>query len=200
MTKKPQFIVFEGLDGSGHSTQANLLKDFLEKKKYKVVLTKEPTISSDAGRKIRKVLEKKIRVGSKELQDLFTKDRAQHLKKIILPALTSGKTVISDRYFFSTFAFGAASGVNLSYLILQNKKFLHPDITFILDVNPKTSIFRIEKRGKPKELFEKIEKLSKVRKVYRSFPKKFKNVYIINGEKSIGEVFNQIKRRLDKNG
>ena len=86
--------------------------------------------------------------------------------------------------------------MNLPYLIRQNKKFLHPDITFILDVKPQTSIFRIEKRGKPKELFEKIEKLSKVREVYRSFPKKFKNVYMINGEKSIGEVFKQIKRRI----
>ncbi|HBT81187.1 dTMP kinase [Candidatus Giovannonibacteria bacterium RIFCSPHIGHO2_01_FULL_48_47] len=196
MNRKPPFIVFEGLDGSGHSTQADLLKNFLEKRGRKILLTKEPTLDSAAGRKIRKTLEHKIKLNPKELQDLFTKDRAQHLKKTILPALKRGQFVISDRYFFSTFAFGAASGVNLPYLIRQNKKFLHPDITFILDVKPQTSIFRIEKRGKPKELFEKIEKLSKVREVYRSFPKKFKNVYMINGEKSIGEVFKQIKRRI----
>lgn len=200
MTKKPLFIVLEGLDGSGQSTQAALLKKFLEKMKYKVLLTKEPTLDSRSGRKIRMALEHKIKLESKELQYLFTKDRALHLKKTILPALKQGKVVISDRYFFSTFAFGAASGVDLEYLIDQNKKFLHPDMTFILDVNPRTSISRIEKRGNPKELFEKLEKLSRVRRFYVSFTKKFENVYMIDGEKSVQEVFKQIKRRIISHG
>lgn len=59
--KQGKFIVFEGLDGSGQSTQANLLKDFLTKKGHQALLTKEPTLDSEAGKKIRKILDKKIR-------------------------------------------------------------------------------------------------------------------------------------------
>ena len=198
MMKPPLFIAMEGLDGSGESTQADLLKKYFEDRKIKVLLTKEPYIKTKFGKTIRKVLEKKIKIGLRELQDLFTKNREEHLKKLILPSLKKGITVISDRYYFSTFAFGGASGVDIEYLISKNKKFLHPDITFILDVNPKTAISRIEKRRKPKEFFEKLSRLVGTRKFYQTFSKRFKNVYIINGEKSIDEVFKQIKRRLEK--
>jgi len=98
-TNKGKFIVFEGLDGSGQSTQAGLLKDFLLEKGYEVILTKEPTIESEAGRKIRKVLDKKLNLSPKELQELFAQDRKEHLENIIIPALKQGKMVISDRYF-----------------------------------------------------------------------------------------------------
>src|SRR3989338_9485445 len=198
MNKKPLFIVMEGLDGSGDSTQAVLLEKYFEDRKRKVLLTKEPYIESKSGKKIRKVLEKKIKMGLKDLQDLFMENRKEHLKKLIIPSLKKGIIVICDRYYFSTFAFGAASGVDLEYLIDKNKKFLHPDTTFILDVDPRIAIRRIEKRGKAKELFEKAEKLTKVRNFYKTFSKRFKNVYTINGEKSINEVFKQIKRRLEK--
>ena len=198
MNKKPLFIVMEGLDGSGDSTQAGLLEKYFEDRKRKVLLTKEPYIESKSGKKIRKVLEKKIKMGLKDLQDLFTENRKEHLEKLIIPSLKKGIIVICDRYYFSTFAFGAASGVDLEYLIDKNKKFLHPDMTFILDVDPRIAIRRIEKRGKPRELFEKAEKLTKIRNFYKTFPKRFKNVYTINGEKSINEVFKQIKRRLEK--
>jgi len=139
MMKTPLFIAMEGLDGSGESTQADLLKKYFEDRKIKVLLTKEPYIKTKFGKTIRKVLEKKIKIGLRELQDLFTKNREEHLKKLILPSLKKGITVISDRYYFSTFAFGGASGVDIEYLISKNKKFLHPDITFILDVNPKAA-------------------------------------------------------------
>ena len=64
------FIVFEGLDGSGQSTQTGLLRDFLIKKGYKVVLTKEPTLDSEAGRKIREILDHKIKAEPKDIQEL----------------------------------------------------------------------------------------------------------------------------------
>src|SRR3989344_5600868 len=127
MMKTPLFIAMEGLDGPGESTQADLLKKYFEDRKIKELLTKEPYIKTKFGKTIRK-------------------NREEHLKKLILPSLKKGISVISDRYYFSTFAFGGASGVDIEYLISKNKKFLHPDITFILDVNPKTAISRIEKR------------------------------------------------------
>ena len=206
-----KFIVFEGLDGSGQSTQANLLKDFLIKKGYQVVLIKEPTLSSEAGRKIRKVLDKKIKISPGKLQQLFSQDRKEHLEKVIIPALKKGKIVISDRYFFSSLAYGAAEGLSLNYLIKLNKKFLLPDLTFILKVRPEICLQRIKKRGTEWTLFEEKEKLKKVWRVYQNLPsqifkrklgeglpKKFGNAYIINGEKSIKEVFREVRKIVYK--
>ncbi len=197
MKKNPypeKFIVFEGLDGSGQSTQAGLLRDFLVKKGYKVVLTKEPTLDSEAGKKIRQILDKKEKISPRKLQEFFAKDRKEHLKKVIIPALKEGKIVISDRYFFSSFAYGSAAGLSLNRLIKLNNKFLLPDLTFILKVSPKVCIERIKKRNKERTLFEKKSKLARVWRIYKILPKRFENVKIIEGEKSIQEVFSQIKK------
>lgn len=189
-----KFIVFEGLDGSGQSTQADLLRDFLIEKGLEVVLTKEPTLDSEAGKKIREILEKKAKTSPGDLQDLFVKDRGEHLENLIIPALKQGKFVISDRYIFSTLAYGTADGLDLNELIKLNDDFLLPDLTFILDVSAKICISRIEERGTGKTLFEKEAKLSKVSENYKLFPKMFDNVKIIDGEKSIEQVFEDIKK------
>jgi len=189
-----KFIVFEGLDGSGQSTQSKLLKEFLTKKRHQVLLTKEPTIDSQAGKKIRKILDKKKKIPAAELQKLFVRDRKEHLENLILPALKKRKIVISDRYFFSTFAYGTASGLDLGWLIKMNSHFLLPDLTLLLKVSPQVCIDRIEKRGDARTLFEKKEQLKKVWQVYKLFPKKFKNVEMIDGQKTIKEVQNQVKK------
>lgn len=188
-----KFIVIEGLDGSGQTTQVNLLKDFLIKQGFKVVLTKEPTMDSEAGRKIREILDKKIKAEAGVIQELFTQDRREHLQNKIIPALKEGKIVISDRYFFSTFAYGAADGLDLERLIGMNNEFLLPDFTFILKVSPEVCVQRIEKRGEGVKLFEKKEKLEKVWEIYRILPDRFENVYMVEGEKTKEEVFSQIK-------
>ncbi len=193
-----KFIVFEGLDGSGQTTQANFLKKFLEKKGYKVFPTKEPTKKSPVAKKIDEALRKNIRISPFKLQKLFAEDRGWHLKKKIIPALKKEKFVICDRYFFSSFAFGASEGLSLKKLIKLNQNFLLPDLTFILKVSPKECIKRIEKRGKGFRLFEKERKLKKVWKYYRCFPKMFENVKIINGEGKIEEVFERVKKFIEK--
>jgi|GEM_PF-90785 len=187
------FIVFEGLDGSGQSTQANLLRDFFIKNGFQVVLTKEPTLASEAGRKIRKILDEKEKISLQKLQELFAQDRKEHLTKIITPALKKGKIVISDRYFFSSFAYGEASGLALKWLLKINDNFLLPDLIFILKVRPRACIRRIEKRGEKKTIFEKEKKLKKVWQTYKILPKIFKNVYMIKGEGTIPQVFERVK-------
>ena len=194
MAKKGFFVVFEGPDGSGQSTQVELLVNYLKAKGCKVLATKEPTLESKAGRRIRQVLDEKVAISAKNLQELFKEDRGLHLKKVILPALKQGKIVISDRYFFSSFAFGVSDGLDLDWLIKINQKFLHPDLTLVLDVPAEISVKRIEKRGKPKTLFEKKEKLAKVIKVYKSFPKRFPNVYLVDGRKPIPKVFQSVRK------
>jgi len=188
-----KFIVFEGLDGSGQSTQAGLLKDFLIKKSYQVILTKEPTLDSEAGKRIRETLDKKFETEPSKLQELFAQDRKKHLENVIIPALKEGKIVISDRYFFSSFAYGASSGVNLDWLIKINNEFLLPDLTFILKVKPEVCLERIEKRNLKRTFFEEKEKLEKVWQNYQVLPARFENVYMIEGEKPKEAVFSQIK-------
>lgn len=188
-----KFIVIEGLDGSGQSTEASLLRDFFVGQGKEVIATKEPTMDSEAGKKIREALDKKINIESDELQKLFVQDRKEHLENLIIPALKQGKIVISDRYFFSTFAYGASGGLDLEWLIEINNDFLLPDLTIILKVRPEICISRIEGRGEPKTLFEKQEKLAKVWEVYKLMPERFENVKIIDGEQPIKKVFEDIK-------
>jgi len=194
--EKSFFLVLEGLDGSGHTTQANLLKEYLEKKGFSVFLTKEPTDTSSVSQKIKHILSKKIKISPLKLQKLFAKDRQEHLKKEIIPALKKGKIVICDRYFFSSFAYGGAEGVSFEKIFKLNKDFLYPDLTFILNVSPKVCLKRIDERGKPKTLFEKQRKLQKVWRVYQTLPREFEGVRIINGEGTKKEVFFRIKNIL----
>jgi len=194
-----KFIVFEGLDGSGQSTQADLLKNFFIEKGYEVVLTKEPTNDSLASQEIRETLDKKLKIDPQKLQELFTQDRRDHLEKLIIPALKNGKTVISDRYFFSTFAYGVANGLDLAWLMKINDEFLIPNSSFILKVKPEICVARIEKRGGAKTLFEELEKLTKVWETYAILPNYIENTYIIDGEKSIRDVFQQVKSILKLN-
>jgi len=194
-----EFVVFEGLDGSGQTTQAKLLKEYLEEQGFKVLMTKEPTLDSLAGKKIRQILDEKEEISPAELQKLFVQDRKEHLENEILPALKRGEVVISDRYFFSTFAFGAASGLDLEWLIDLNKDFPVPDLTFILKARPETCLQRIEKRGTAKTLFEKKEKMGKAWQVYEILLQRFENLFLIDAEQSIEQVFNQIKKIINQN-
>ena len=188
-----KFIVFEGLDGSSQSTQASLLTDFLVEAGYQVVLTKEPTKDSEAGKKIRQILDEKIQEDTVELQKLFAQDRKEHLENIIIPALKQEKFVISDRYFFSSFCFGASDGVDLDWLIKINDNFLLPDLSFILKVSPRICLERIGKRGIPQTLFEKEQKMKKVWETYKIMPEKIENVVIVNGERPIEEIHQEVK-------
>lgn len=189
-----KFIVIEGLDGSGKSAQVDLVVEFFKGSGKDVILTKEPTMDSEAGRKIKQALKGEIIIEPLELQKLYTEDRREHLNNKVIPALREGKFVVSSRYFFSTFAYGGSDGLDVDNLIELNNEFLLPDLTIIIDTLPESCIERIEGRGEPKELFEKKEKLEKVNEYYKKFPSMFENVFIINGEKSIEDVFIDVRK------
>jgi thymidylate kinase len=99
---------------------------------------------------------------------------------------------VSDRYAFSSFAFGAANGVDLEWLIELNKEFLLPDATFLLSVDPRICLERIEKRGTPRTLFEEEQRLEKVWHIYKTFKSKFPNVHVVDGEQPIERVAQNI--------
>ena len=143
-------------------------------------------------------MRKEITVDPLELQKLYVQDRREHLENKVVPALERGDFVISSRYDFSTFAYGYSDGLDVNLLIEMNKDFLLPDLTIIVDVLPENCVKRIEGRGEEKELFEQLEKLTKVNEIYKKIPQMFENVFAVNGEKSIPEVFEEMKKIINK--
>lgn len=191
-----RFVVFEGIDGAGSTTQVNLLYKYLVKVSIKVIKTAEPT-DFPIGRMIRQILRGEIKVGAQALQLLYTADRADHLKREIVPALTRGMLVVLDRYVMSTLAYGL---LNLDgvWLLGLNKDFPLPDVTFLIDTPVDEAILRMSRRGK-KELFEKEKILIKVRKNYLDLAKDFgKDVEVLNGMKNEQEIFNDVLKVIKR--
>jgi len=184
-------ITFEGIDGSGKTTQVKLLRDWLIKRGFRVLVTEEPTKGL-----IGKVLEKFMRdkEANKKVEALlFAADRAEHTDKVIKPNLD--KIVICDRYTHSSIAYQTSIGLSRDWVKCLNKNNLEPDLTIYLDVKPEVALKRIGKRSLKTIKYEKLEMLSKVRIEYlRMKSKKFKAV---NGEKSVKEVHEDIKRLLN---
>ena len=188
-----KFIVIEGLDGSGKSAQVELLVNFLKEQGKEVILTREPTLESEAGRQIKQALLGEVKIAPLQLQALYVQDRKEHLENKVVPALQKGVFVVSSRYAFSTFAYGASDGLGLDVLVKMNEHFLLPDMTIIINVSPEHCMQRIEKRGEVKELFEQEQKLKRINEVYQKLPGMFENVMMINGEQPIDSVFEEVK-------
>ena len=191
------FIAFEGIDGAGSSTQLELLTKTLRKEGFRVLATKEPT-NNVVGGLIKGVLTDSVKLPPDSLQLLFSADRAHHLQREIIPVLAKGNVVLTDRYFFSTVAYGALD-LDRNWLLDLNKNFLLPDFIFLLDISAKVSIERIKNSRFEVELFEKEEKLSKVAKNFLSLAKKFpKNTYVLDGELSKEEIADMILNFVKK--
>ncbi len=178
--KRGIFIVLEGPDGSGQSTQTELLARWFKKNNRRVFVTKEPT-NSLIGGIIRSILKKEWQVDMKTLQLLFAADRAYHLRAEIEPFLKKGIDVISDRYILSTLAFGSLEE-ELEWLKEINSKFLEPDLTFILNVPGKVCAERIARSRFSFEIFETADKLEKIRNNYIGLKDYQKNIHVIVGD------------------
>ena len=124
------FIVVEGPDGSGTTKHANLLAQHFRDAGAEVIVTQEPT-EGEIGQDIRQILESGKLPPPDAMQLLFCADRAQHVKEVILPALSEGKTVICDRYTLSTIVYGTVMGLDSEWLKDVNKQFPKPDLTVI---------------------------------------------------------------------
>ncbi|MFH1012132.1 MAG: dTMP kinase [Candidatus Peregrinibacteria bacterium] len=191
------FIAFEGLDGSGSSTHARALAEKLEHKGHATLVTKEPTGDTPTGKLIRQVLQHKWEVSPKGLQLLFYADRAEHLKNTIEPALKNGQIVITDRYFFSSIAYGALS-VDMTWLKAISSQFPLPDLTFLLKLDPETCLKRILDRGTEFELFEHHEKLTKIWANYEKIASEFQNIHVIDTTGEIEEVDEAIWKLVEE--
>jgi dTMP kinase len=192
------FIAFEGLDGSGSTTQARLLAERLQRTGRAVLVTKEPTSSNPVGLLIREALQHRWEVSPEALQLLFCADRAEHLRTEVLPALKDWQIVITDRYLFSTIAFGSWGVTDMEWLKQLNRLFPLPDLTLLLKLDPEECIKRIESRGTEFELFEKAEKLKAIWQNYEKIQGDYPNIHIIDAARNLHEIEDEIWEIVSK--
>jgi len=200
------FITFEGIEGSGKSTQLSMLNKWLTNHDYDVVATREPG-GTKIGEKIRELL----RSGSKndvfsprtELM-LFEASRAQHMEEIVLPALNNGKIVLCDRFFDSTTVYqGVARAIDTDIVHILNdfssfeKK---PDLTIILDIDVDESMNRLIKREISKDRIEQEDRkfFENVRNGYLNLAQNNERFFVIDGSSDANSIQQKIRDELSK--
>ena len=204
--KKPFFICFEGVEGSGKSTQAKLLYKFIKKNITKnVILTREPGGTKFA-EKIRKlILDKETKSASLTEFFLLMAARNDHVINKINYYLKKKFIIICDRFFYSTLAYQHyLESMNKEFIFDVQKKIfnkVHPDITFLIDLNERESKIRISNRLKKANRFDKLSnyQFNKIRRGFIKISKIYKNkIVVINGSKSLNEIKNEINKKTLK--
>lgn len=167
--RKGRLIVFEGIDGAGKSTQARMLRRKLRARGRLVSSFREPS-RSRWGRMLRAAAKTAGSLTPAEELDLFVKDRQENVARNILPALRAGRTVILDRYYFSTVAYQGAKGIDPKRIRRMNERFApKPDLVILLDVDAAGGLDRIKGRKSRDLLFEREDYLRRVRRIFQSF-------------------------------
>ncbi len=186
------FIVIEGIDGTGKSTQAKRLGEWFVSQGREVMLSREPT-DGPWGKRLRESAATGRLSPADELQ-YFLNDRRQHVEETIAPALAAGKVVILDRYYFSTMAYQGARGFDPTEIRRLNEEFAPvPDLLLILDLDVDTAHQRIGVRGDATNEFEKRESLERCREIFLSLKDEpFARVIDSNG--SLDEVSERIRQ------
>lgn len=190
------FIVLEGLDGSGTTTQLNSLYNQLKDSNINAYKTFEPT-DNKIGSLIRKVLRKEYSMEPKTISKLFVADRYEHIfgRDGIIEQTKNGNIVICDRYLFSSLAYQSPE-CDYDFVYNLNKDFPIPEYLFFIDVDVDTCQSRITKRGEEKELFENTDYQKKVLDFYNKALTEYKDsemkIHRIDGKLSPEEITNII--------
>lgn len=206
MALRGKFIVLEGIDGSGLSTQACLLQNWLHENEQvfgKTYFTKEPT-DGPVGSLIRLALAKRLKpMDERVMALLFAADRIDHLyckgedeqREGIAALLQKGYNVVSDRYYLSSYAYQSLA-CDLEWLQLLNADSIKPDLTILLQVPIQESAQRRDKSRLQEELYEKRDHLLKISRNYEEIAQKLKtsgeNIVMINGNRDKNAVFTDI--------
>lgn len=193
-----KFIVFEGIDGSGKSTQIALLKERLLKEGRRVETSAEPTEGA-IGKLLRRILSGEIPMNGEAIASLFASDRLDHLlnpKTGLIKKLDGCTTVIEDRYYFSSYAYHAYD-MPMALVRQMNAACaarLKADLTIFIDVDPDICLERIKKNRTQIEIFEKKDRLEKTRSYYfQAFrDAKGENICIIDGNRPPAEIHEEV--------
>ena len=201
-----KFIVFEGIDGSGTTTQTELLNSFLLDNNISSVTTCEPS-SGPVGNMIREGFKKRVsfvqddKLFDEQMAYLFAADRHDHLYNEvdgIYKLNKKGITTISSRYFFSSLVYHVSNDDEYNFVKKLNEKFPLPDLTIYIDNPVEVSLKRISLRAH-RDTYENKEKLEKVKLNYKKvFEEYTENLLIVDGSKSIKEIHDEIKKRVLK--
>jgi dTMP kinase len=183
MSKKGVFIVVEGLDGSGKTTQAEILARRLSKN-FNVMLTAEPS-RGRIGSFIREgCLYENERLPTEAEALLFAADRIEHMETELKPALDEGKLVICDRYIYSSLAYQGSNGLSLDWIKTINARALQPDFSIFIDCPPEIVLVRLRRK---KSVMETLDTQRKVRQIYLKFVEKGELIRI-DGDRPRGVV------------
>jgi dTMP kinase len=160
-------IAIEGIDGAGKTTQSHHVQDRLQARKLPVIRTKEPT--GGIWGQILRDSALTGRLSAEEELETFIKDRREHVDKLIVPELKSGKIVIIDRYYFSNMAYQGARGIDPLEIRRRNEGFSpEPDLLVVLDIDPQIGLERIRTRGDRANHFEQTRTLATAREIFNS--------------------------------
>ena len=205
------YIAIEGIDGSGKSTQLEAVQTSLEKLGREVVTTSEPQATGAVQKLIRDALFSKVKIPSRGYQNLYSADRAINHEEIIIPALKSGKTVLSHRSLWSNEPYGILDlGEEYNFTmtgpllvsqgtISEYHQFMVPDLTFYLRISAKNAAERLSAMSKTKDIYEKEEKLAKIVKGYDMLVDNFpEEIIVLNGEEDESAITQEILRKIQE--
>lgn len=199
-----KFIAIEGIDGSGKTTQAKALVAKLQQEGYKAIYTHEPT-DEPTGKFIKKILLGELSVPPVALQYLFGADRAVHLKKV-QKLLDENYLVVTDRYFWSSVAYGVSDMDEVTDFYLTAfsilsfyHRFIVPDVTYFLQVGADVAYKRIEGSKKHKDIYDNPDKLPLIKKSYEALMTRFEAKFtMIDGEQEIEKVTKDLLKEVKK--
>jgi len=202
--KRGLFIVLEGPDGAGISTQTALLRSHMADRGLKVFATKEPT-QGPIGSVIRQALTHRFvyppdqTVGDDVMALLYAADRLDHLRAEVIPRLESGIHVVCDRYRLSSYAYQGLT-MGQEWVHALNSRSIAPDLTFYIDVPPEICQQRIAARGGYIELYERDDRLRPICANYLSLVEDARaageKVITVDGKLGIGMVSNEILQKV----
>ncbi len=156
--KRGKLIAFEGIDGSGKSTQLEMLAGALRGRGIDVVATREPT-AGEHGQRIRAMARSGERVDPKLELEWFVLDRREHVASVIEPGLAAGRVVLTDRYYLSSVAYQGARGLDAKSILADSEaEFPLPDLVVVIEIDPEKGLARVGARGGVAEpVFEEID-------------------------------------------
>lgn len=189
------FFAFEGIDGSGKSTQLEHIEAYLKHKGHPVLTTFEPT-DSKIGKLLRQGLRKTEDFTEETLALLFAADRLEHIKAI--KKAQESHIVLSDRYLYSSLAYNATLIDGKWIQNINRYATLKPTCTFLFDLPVEVALERIKKRKRKKDVFENKARLEKVRANYLEHAKKDKSIIIIDANQSQNTIFEQVSAVINK--
>ncbi|MEZ5326435.1 MAG: dTMP kinase [Verrucomicrobiales bacterium] len=181
------FVVIDGIDGAGKTTQCALLAQFFGERGILCALSKEPT-GVDWGRKLRESAAAG-RLSLEDELDYFVKDRRDHIARTIQPVLDAGGVVILDRYYYSTAAYQGARGADIAEILKVHHEFApEPDLGLIFDIAAGGGLERVRARGDEPNAFEDQDALDQARAIFKDLASKNSHMVLVDATQTVSQL------------